>query len=124
MTTLVARRTELDAAFTAASIRFEDTWRGEPPYVVAFFDGSDLDPFLADGSSKVQLAVILVVSKALDDVSMLAVDAAVQSTYAVLRGLRGWAIDSIGAVSRNQDAAGNFMYTVTFRVSVMAELGG
>lgn len=90
--------------------------------MAAFFDGSDLSPFV-NGQVPVNFAVVLVVSKALDDVALAAVDASVEDVYGVLLDLPGWKVNSIDGLTRSQVGTGT-MYTVTFRVSVMAELGG
>lgn len=122
MTTLAARRTELSGALTTAGIRYSVTWTGEPPYVAVFFDGTDFDP-LVNGQTPVRFAVVAVISKALDDVSLAAVDAIVEDIYAVLLDLSGWQIASIDGLTRSQVGT-DTMYTVTFRTSAMTELGG
>lgn len=123
MTTLAARRTELSAALTAAGVRYAESWKGEPPYVVAFFDGSDLSP-MVNGSCPVNFAVVLVVAKALDDVALAAVDAGVEDVYGVLLALDGWKIRSIDSLVFSTTPEGSQQYTVTFRVDTMTELGG
>ena len=90
--------------------------------MAVFFDGSDLAPFI-QGMVPVNFAVVLVVSKSLDDVALEAVDAGVDDVYGVLLALAGWKVNSIDGLTRSQVGA-DTMYTVTFRVSVMAELGG
>ena len=122
MTSLATRRSDLSTALTSAGVRYSSTWTGEPPYVAVFFDGSDLAP-MVHKQVPVNFAVVLVVSKALDDVALAAVDAAVEDVYGVLLGLAGWRVNSIDGLTRSQVGT-DTMYTVTFRTSVMAELGG
>lgn len=121
MTSLATRRSDLSTALSGAGVRYSPAWVGEPPYVAVFFDGSDLDP-IVNLQVPVRFAVVLVVSKALDDVALAAVDTLVDTVYGVLFALAGWRINSIDGLTRSQVGA-DTMYTVTFRVSVMAELG-
>ena len=121
MTSLATRRSDLSTALSSAGVRYSPAWVGEPPYVAVFFDGSDLDP-IVHLQVPVRFAVVVVVSKALDDVALAAVDTLVDTVYGVLLALAGWRINSIDGLTRS--AVGpDTMYTVTFRVSVMAELG-
>lgn len=122
MTTLAARRTELQTAANATTVPYRDAWEGEPPYLAAFFDGTDFDP-IVNGQTRVRFAVVVVVSKALDDVALAAVDDAVKVVYGMLLALQGWQLDSIDGLTRSSVGA-DTMYTVTFRTSAMTELGG
>lgn len=123
MTDLAGWRSAVTTALSSAGVDTRDAWEGEPPYVVMFFDGSDLSPVLADGSASASFAIVGIVSKALDDVSMIAVDDLVEAIFGALVGIPGLRINGIDGLRRN--AVGiDTMYTVTFRVSAMTELGG
>lgn len=122
MTDLAGWRSAVESALTTAGVRTADSWEGEPPYAVMFFDGSS-GPQLHDGSRTVDLAIVGVVSKALDDVSMTAVDGLVEDIYGALLDTPGVRINGIDSLTRNAVGV-DTMYTVTFRISAMTELGG
>jgi hypothetical protein len=123
MSTLAEHRAAASAAFIAAGVPFRPTWQGEPPYVVMWWDGSDLAPVLGDGQVSADFAIVAVISKALDDVALADVDTMVENVYAVLLALDGWRIKSIDPLTR-ATLGTDTLYSVTFRVGAMTELDG
>ena len=113
-----------DLATALSPLPLLATWKGEPPFVMLFFNGSDLDPLPHDGKwFPAALNVIAVVAKPDDEAAMLASDEVITDVLSALIGLDGWRINSVsGLERRSMPDSGDAFYTVTFNVSAMADL--
>jgi hypothetical protein len=122
----VASLTGLRSALATAlsPLPLQATWKGEPPFVMLFFNGSDLDPLPGDGKwFPASLNVIAVIAKPDDEAAMLAADDVITTVLTALIGLDGWRINSISPLERRtMPDSGDAFYTVTFNVSAMADL--
>lgn len=126
MATLAGLRTDLATALGALStpLQLQATWKGEPPFVMLFFNGSDLVPMPSDGGYfPASFNVIAVVAKPDDEAAMLAADDVITDVLGVLISLDGWRINGISPLERRtMPDSGDAFYTVTFNVSAMAAL--
>ena len=122
MSDLSGLRSDLATALTPLPLAA--TWKGEPPFVMLFFNGSDLDPMPSDGGYfPASLNVIAVVAKPDDEAAMLASDAVITDVLGALISLDGWRINGISPLERRtMPDSGDAFYTVTFNVSAMAAL--
>lgn len=113
-----------DLATALSPLPLVATWKGEPPFVMLFFNGSDLDPMPSDGGYfPASFNVIAVVAKPDDEAAMLASDDVITDVLGALVGLDGWRINSISPLERRtMPDSGDAFYTVTFNVSAMAAL--
>jgi hypothetical protein len=117
-------RSALATALATEGLPLLATWKGEPPFVMQFFNGSDLDPLPGDGKwFPASLNVIAVVAKPDDEAAMLAADDVISDVLMALIGLDGWRINSVSPLERRtMPDSGDAFYTVTFNVSAMADL--
>lgn len=113
-----------DLATALSPLPLVATWKGEPPFVMLFFNGSDLVPMPSDGGYfPASLNVIAVVAKPDDEAAMLASDDVITDVLGALISLDGWRINSISPLERRtMPDSGDAFYTVTFNVSAMAAL--
>ena len=122
MSDLSGLRSDLATALTPLPLAA--TWKGEPPFVMLFFNGSDLVPMPSDGGYfPASFNVIAVVAKPDDEAAMLASDDVITDVLGALISLDGWRINSISPLERRtMPDSGDAFYTVTFNVSAMAAL--
>ena len=121
MATIAERRTELSNALASEGLDYRDTWQGEPPYVLCFFNGSDLTP-KPDDQVAMQFRVVGVLAKAMDDVALSSADVMVTDIMHALNALDGWRIDGIGPLARQTTNQVDWFYTVDFTVTTLVQI--
>lgn len=120
--TYATLRSAIASALHAEGLELEDTWGKEPPYVLMFGNGSNMDILPRDGGQiRIAYRLVLIESKATDALSSEAMAADTIDLINAALAIDGVRLDGLSPDTLTEVAGVQF-WTTTLTISAMITL--